>query len=168
MLAAIAEVARAEQTSPQPASTEPKPQDSAERRQVTVMFSDLVGSTALSVRMDPEDLRVTLASAIFDRLETHAWVFAFHSYRHRLGLAPGYPQYAEVEAKLAALPVITVPTVTLDGEANAIIPATDGRSSAAKFSGRRVHHRVPNAGHALPQQAPKVFADAVMEVTKPV
>jgi pimeloyl-ACP methyl ester carboxylesterase len=91
-----------------------------------------------------------------------------HSYRHRLGLAPGYPQYADVEAKLAALPVITVPTVTLDGEANGIIPASDGQSSAAKFSGRRVHHRVPNAGHALPQQAPKVFADAVIEVTKPV
>jgi pimeloyl-ACP methyl ester carboxylesterase len=91
-----------------------------------------------------------------------------HSYRHRLGLAPGYPQYADVEAKLAALPVITVPTVTLDGEANTIIPATDGRSSAAKFSGRRIHHRVPNVGHALPQQAPKVFADAVVEVTKPV
>jgi pimeloyl-ACP methyl ester carboxylesterase len=91
-----------------------------------------------------------------------------HSYRHRLGLAPGDPQYADVEAKLAALPVITVPTITLDGEANAIIPASDGRSSAAKFSGRRIHHRVPNAGHALPQQAPKVFADAVMEVTKPV
>jgi pimeloyl-ACP methyl ester carboxylesterase len=91
-----------------------------------------------------------------------------HSYRHRLGLAPGYPQYADVEAKLAALPVITVPTVTLDGEANGIIPASDGRSSAAKFSGRRIHHRVPNAGHALPQQAPKVFADAVVEVTKPV
>jgi pimeloyl-ACP methyl ester carboxylesterase len=91
-----------------------------------------------------------------------------HSYRHRLGLAPGYPQYADIEAKLAALPVITVPTVTLDGEANAVIPATDGRSSAARFSDRRIHHRVPNAGHALPQQAPKVFADAVMEVTKPV
>jgi pimeloyl-ACP methyl ester carboxylesterase len=91
-----------------------------------------------------------------------------HSYRHRLGLAPGYPQYADIEAKLATLPVITVPTVTLDGEANGIIPASDGRSSAAKFSGKRIHHQVPNAGHALPQTAPKSFADAVMEVTKPV
>ena len=77
-------------------------------------------------------------------------------------------QYADVEAKLAALPVIPVPTVTLDGEANGIIPASDDQSSAAKFSGRRIHHRVPNAGHALPQQAPKAFSDAVMEVTKPV
>src|SRR5580704_17109744 len=57
MLAAIAELAGAEQTSLQHASTEPKAQDTAERRQVTVMFSDLVGSTALSARMDPEDLR---------------------------------------------------------------------------------------------------------------
>lgn len=73
-----------------------------------------------------------------------------HSYRHRLGLAPGYTQYADVEAKLAALRVITVPTVALDGEANGIIPTSDGQSSAAKFSGRRIQHRVPNAGHALP------------------
>ncbi len=59
------------------------------------------------------------------------------------------------------------PTVTLDGEANGIILASDGRSSGAKFSGSRIHHRVPNAGHALPPQAPKVFADAVVEATKP-
>jgi class 3 adenylate cyclase len=62
MLAAIAEVAGAELTSLQPASTEPKPQDTAERRQVTVMFSDLVGSTALSSRMDPEDLREVISA----------------------------------------------------------------------------------------------------------
>ena len=49
-------------TSPQPALTEPKPQDTAERRQVTVMFSDLVGSTALSARMDPEDLREVISA----------------------------------------------------------------------------------------------------------
>jgi hypothetical protein len=57
MLAAIAELVRAAQGSPPPAMTEAKPQDTAERRQVTVMFWDLVGSTALSARMDPEDLR---------------------------------------------------------------------------------------------------------------
>src|SRR6202049_331028 len=62
MLAAIAELAGAEQTAVQPASTEPEAQDSAERRQVTVMFSDLVGSTALSARMDPEDLREVIAA----------------------------------------------------------------------------------------------------------
>jgi class 3 adenylate cyclase len=62
MLAAIAEVAGAELKSLQPVSTESKPQDSAERRQVTVMFSDLVGSTALAARMDPEDLREVISA----------------------------------------------------------------------------------------------------------
>jgi hypothetical protein len=58
MLAAIAKLAGASSATPEPAARiEPKPQDTAERRQVTVMFSDLVGSTALSARMDPEDLR---------------------------------------------------------------------------------------------------------------
>ena len=62
MLAAIAELASAVPASPQPALTEPKPQDTAERRQVTVMFSDLVGSTALSAHMDPEDLREVISA----------------------------------------------------------------------------------------------------------
>ncbi len=62
MLRAIAELAGAAPTSPQRALTEPKPQDTAERRQVTVMFADLVGSTALSARMDPEDLREVISA----------------------------------------------------------------------------------------------------------
>jgi len=62
MLRAIAELAGAAPTSPQPALSEPKPHDTAERRQVTVMFSDLVGSTALSARMDPEDLREVISA----------------------------------------------------------------------------------------------------------
>jgi class 3 adenylate cyclase/predicted ATPase len=62
MLRAIAELSSVAPTSPQPALTEPKPQDAAERRQVTVMFSDLVGSTALSARMDPQDLREVISA----------------------------------------------------------------------------------------------------------
>jgi hypothetical protein len=62
MLRAIAELAGAVPSSPQPAFTEPESQDSAERRQVTVMFSDLVGSTALPARMDPEDLREVISA----------------------------------------------------------------------------------------------------------
>ena len=62
MLRAIAELAGVAPTSPQPVLTEPKGQDTAERRQVTVMFSDLVGSTALSARMDPEDLREVIST----------------------------------------------------------------------------------------------------------
>ena len=63
MLAAISELAGAAPATPEPtARAEPKPQDTAERRQVTVMFSDLVGSTALSARMDPEDLREVISA----------------------------------------------------------------------------------------------------------
>ena len=62
MLRAIAELSGVAPTSPQPALAEPKPQDTAERRQVTVMFSDLVGSTALSARIDPEDLREVISA----------------------------------------------------------------------------------------------------------
>jgi class 3 adenylate cyclase len=62
MLRAIAELPGAAPTSPQPAFAEPKPQETAERRQVTVMFSDLVGSTALSAGMDPEDLREVISA----------------------------------------------------------------------------------------------------------
>ena len=62
MLRAIAELSCVAPASPQLALTEPKPQDTAERRQVTVMFSDLVGSTALSARIDPEDLREVISA----------------------------------------------------------------------------------------------------------
>jgi class 3 adenylate cyclase len=63
MLAAISKLAGAAPATPEPtALAEPKPQDTAERRQVTVMFSDLVGSTALSARMDPEDLREVIST----------------------------------------------------------------------------------------------------------
>ncbi len=89
-----------------------------------------------------------------------------HSYRHRFGLADGDPQYAEIQQRLAALPAITVPTITLDGAGDGVAPATDGTASASKFTGRRVHRVVPRAGHNLPQEAPEAFAAAVMELVK--
>src|SRR6202171_1648494 len=89
-----------------------------------------------------------------------------HSYRHRFGLADGDPHYAELQRRLAALPVITVPTITLDGAADGVAPATDGTGSAAKFPGRRAHRVIPGVGHNLPQEAPEAFADAVMELIK--
>jgi pimeloyl-ACP methyl ester carboxylesterase len=87
-----------------------------------------------------------------------------HSYRHRFGLADGDPQYAGLQRRLAELPAITVPTITLDGAADGVVAATDGNASAAKFTGRRTHRVVPQAGHNLPQEAPDVFAAAVMEL----
>jgi pimeloyl-ACP methyl ester carboxylesterase len=85
-----------------------------------------------------------------------------HSYRHRFGLADGDPQYAEIQRRLAALPVITVPAITLDGDADGVAPATDGTASAAKFPNRRAHHVIPRVGHNLPQEEPEAFANAVM------
>jgi pimeloyl-ACP methyl ester carboxylesterase len=84
-----------------------------------------------------------------------------HNYRWRLGLAPGQPQYDEWEKRLAAQPVITVPTITMDGATNGIVPASDGKAQAAKFSGPRTH-RVVQAGHNVPQEAPQAFVDAVL------
>jgi pimeloyl-ACP methyl ester carboxylesterase len=87
-----------------------------------------------------------------------------HSYRHRFGFAEGDPQYAGLQARLAALPAITVPAITLDGDADGVIPATDGSASAPRFTGRRIHRVVPRAGHNLPQEEPEVFVGAVMEL----
>ena len=89
-----------------------------------------------------------------------------HSYRHRFGLAEGDPHYADIQRRLAAQPAISVPTITLDGAGDGVVPATDGTASAAKFTGRRTHHVIPNAGHNLPQEEPEAFAAAVMELVR--
>ena len=89
-----------------------------------------------------------------------------HSYRHRLGQAPGAPQYEGIERSLALGPTISVPTVTLDGLADGNFPATDGVTDAHRFSGPRLHRKVPAAGHNLPQEAPEAFAQAVLDVSK--
>ena len=89
-----------------------------------------------------------------------------HSYRHRFGLAPGDPAYAGMQRRLASLPPISVPSVTLDGDADGVLPAGDGRASASKFTGRRIHRVVPGAGHNVPQEAPGAFAAAVMKLIR--
>ena len=87
-----------------------------------------------------------------------------HNYRWRLGLAEGEPRYADLEKRLAGAPVITVPAVTLEGDANGA-PHPDPSSYAKKFSGPYTHRLVRDGiGHNLPQEAPKAFADAVLEV----
>ena len=89
-----------------------------------------------------------------------------HSYRHRFGTAAGDPRYAELQRRLAPLPPISVPSVTLDGDKDGVLPASDGNASAPKFSRRRTHRVVSRAGHNLPQEAPEAFAAAVMELIK--
>jgi pimeloyl-ACP methyl ester carboxylesterase len=86
-----------------------------------------------------------------------------HSYRHRLGFAPGSEAYVDLERRLAELPAITVPAVTLDGLADGNFPATDGSPSAHHFIGPRLHRQVPDAGHNLPQERPEAFTAAVRE-----
>ncbi|MFJ6858941.1 alpha/beta fold hydrolase [Streptomyces werraensis] len=87
-----------------------------------------------------------------------------HSYRHRLGFAPGADAYAKLEARLACLPPVPVPTVTLDGLADGNFPATDGSATARHFTGPRLHRKVAGAGHNLPQERPEAFAAAVCDV----
>lgn len=87
-----------------------------------------------------------------------------HSYRHRFGLAQGDPADAGLERRLAALPPVTVPTVTLDGDGDGVVPATDGSASAERFTRPRQHRVIPRAGHNLPQEAPQAFVEAVRSV----
>jgi pimeloyl-ACP methyl ester carboxylesterase len=87
-----------------------------------------------------------------------------HNYRWRLGLDEGEAKYNEFEKRLAAAPVITVPTITLEGDANGA-PHPDASAYAKKFSGKYAHRVVRGGvGHNLPQEAPREFAQAVIEV----
>ncbi len=89
-----------------------------------------------------------------------------HSYRHRLGLVPGFAEYDEIEDALACQPPIAVPAITLDGMADGNFPASDGTDSAHHFTGPRCHRQVPAAGHNLPQESPEAFADALIDVAE--
>ena len=87
-----------------------------------------------------------------------------HNYRWRLGLADGEPAYDDLERRLAELPPITVPTITMEGDANGA-PHPDAESYRSQFVGPYVHRVVSGGvGHSLPQEAPRAFADAVIDV----
>jgi pimeloyl-ACP methyl ester carboxylesterase len=89
-----------------------------------------------------------------------------HNYRWRLGLAQGEPQYDALEQRLAAAPTIAVPTITLEGDANGA-PHPDPSAYAKKFTGKYSHRNIGGGiGHNLPQEAPKAFANAVIDVAR--
>lgn len=107
--------------------------------------------------------------AIFDRSAEsfnnpdHVQI-VIHNYRWRLGLAEGESKYDELERRLALTPAIAVPTITLEGDANGA-PHPDASSYAQKFSGKYAHRVIKGGiGHNLPQEAPREFAKAVVEV----
>lgn len=111
-------------------------------------------------RFDDATFHRTAAS--FDNSDHVAIVI--HNYRWRLGLAEGETKFNDLEKRLAAGPVITVPTITLEGDANGA-PHPEPASYAKKFSGKYAHRTLEGGiGHNLPQEAPKAFADAVIEV----
>lgn len=87
-----------------------------------------------------------------------------HSYRHRFGLVEGDPRFEEMERRLAAMPPITVPTITLEGDADGVTPMGGRQADAARFTGRHENRVVPDAGHNLPQEAPQTFAAAVLDI----
>jgi pimeloyl-ACP methyl ester carboxylesterase len=87
-----------------------------------------------------------------------------HDYRWRLGVADGERRYDDLEKKLAALPVVAVPAITMEGDSNGAIHAPPA-AYRAKFSGKYEHRVITGGvGHNLPQEAPQAFAQAVADV----
>ena len=126
-------------------------------------FAKLIWQTA-SPRWKFDDATFARSAASFDHPD-HVDIVV-HNYRWRLGLADGEPRYADLEKRLAESPVITVPAITLEGDANGA-PHLEPSSYAGKYTGRYTHRLVSGGiGHNLPQEAPKAFADAVLEVAR--
>ena len=111
-----------------------------------------------------DDATFDRSAASFDNPDHVAIVI--HNYRWRLALAQGEPRYDDLERRLAQGPVITVPTITLEGDANGA-PHPDPSAYAKKFSGKYAHRTITGGiGHNLPQEAPQAFAQAVIDVDR--
>jgi pimeloyl-ACP methyl ester carboxylesterase len=124
-------------------------------------FAKLIWRTA-SPKWNFDDATFDRSAASFDNPDHVA--IAIHNYRWRLGLAEGEDEYDELEKRLAEGPVITVPAITLEGDANGA-PHPDPSAYAKKFSGKYSHRTIEGGiGHNLPQEAPEAFARAVIEV----
>jgi pimeloyl-ACP methyl ester carboxylesterase len=124
-------------------------------------FAKLIWRTA-SPKWSFDDVTFDRSGAAFDNPD-HVEI-VIHNYRWRLGLADGEADYQELEQRLAQGPVIGVPTITLEGDANGA-PHPDPGSYTEKFSGTYSHRTIEGGvGHNLPQEAPEAFANAVIEV----
>lgn len=128
-------------------------------------FSKLIWQLA-SPQWHFDDATFERSAKAFDNPDHVAVVI--HNYRWRLGLAEGEANYDEIEKRLAQAPVISVPTITMEGDANGA-PHPEPSAYAKMFSGKYSHRTVKGGiGHNLPQEAPKAFADAVIDVAAEV
>jgi pimeloyl-ACP methyl ester carboxylesterase len=124
-------------------------------------FSKLIWQLA-SPKWAFDDATFARSAAAFDNPDHVAIVI--HNYRWRLGLAEGESNYDDLERRLAAAPAITVPAITLEGDANGA-PHPDPAAYAAKFAGKYAHRTIEGGvGHNLPQEAPQAFAQAITDV----
>ncbi len=123
-------------------------------------FSKLIWKLA-SPKWNFDDATFDRSAAAFDNPDHVA--IAIHNYRWRLGLAQGEAKYDDLEKKLADAPVIAVPTITMEGDANGA-PHPDPKTYAKKFSGKYEHRNITGGiGHNLPQEAPQAFAQAIVD-----
>jgi pimeloyl-ACP methyl ester carboxylesterase len=126
-------------------------------------FTKLIWQLA-SPKWDFADATFDRSAKAFDNPDHVAIVI--HNYRWRLGLAEGEAKYDELEKRLATGPVITVPTITMEGDANGA-PHPEPAAYAKMFSGKYSHRTISGGiGHNLPQEAPEAFAQAVIDIDK--
>lgn len=124
-------------------------------------FNKLIWQLA-SPKWNFDDAIYNRSASSFDNRD-HVQI-VIHNYRWRLSLAEGERQYDDFERRLAQGPVITVPTITLEGDANGA-PHPDAALYAKKFSGKYQHRVLTGGvGHNLPQEAPEAFAKAIIDV----
>ena len=126
-------------------------------------FGKLIWQLA-SPRWEFDDATFDRTAASFNNPDYVAIVI--HNYRWRLGLADGERKYDAIEKRLAESPVIAVPTITLEGDANGA-PHPEPSAYRSKFSGKYAHRVIGGGvGHNLPQEAPQAFAQAVIDADK--
>ena len=126
-------------------------------------FSKLIWQLA-SPKWKFDDATFDRSAAAFENPD-HVNI-VIHNYRWRLGLAEGEAKFDDIEKKLAQAPVISVPTITLEGDANGA-PHAGPSAYAKKFSNRYEHRTITGGiGHNLPQEAPQAFAQAIVDIAK--
>ena len=126
-------------------------------------FNKLIWQLA-SPKWEFDDATFARSAAAFDNPD-HVDI-VIHNYRWRLGLAEGEPKYADLEKRLAQFPIITVPAITLESDANGA-PHPDPKTYAKKFVGWYQHRHIEGGiGHNLPQEDPKAFVDAIIDIAQ--